>query len=546
MASTSNRTNTAEISSDQGYRFTVLGDDFILNPATGQAFPVSGPCGVQPSELADLGFLRVPDLETTDQDFAPTQLGSVLFNLTHDCNLACVYCIMGLSGLREHYILGNKAMDEATGKQAIDLLASRNFEHVSLTFFGGEPLLEFALLRALVEYAEDRHPARFSFQLITNATLLRPSMFSFFKRHNFSFLISLDGDKKSHDQLRCFKNNAESVFDQAFTNYLALREALPQAEIGINVTFFRQNLDLAETVRFFRSRNVSKIRMDRGLVPTDGQYAVTLKHADKLRSELVTLARDYHDFLMAGDIFVLNPFVNYMRVLAKRLPRYRACNSGIDYITIASNGDVYPCYKLLGVQRCRMGDVATGYDDGYAREMWEHNVLTRSECSGCFARTICAGGCVADNYHINADFYAPARENCFIFRQAIRLSIWLFFSLECKAPHVLKKLFGWEYLLGDEKPKSGPISVEETQGGYCLRPGNGGVYFINSTARLLFDLCDGSTSVESMSAILSERWGISHRLARMDVTEQLMRLHKAGCVDLNSPSPACRKSEECR
>lgn len=204
------------------HTFSVGGLTYLVNASTGQAFatdrsdgPVAG-VGVRLDDLCAFGHLDSVDIGALDTTPAPTGIGSVLLNVTHHCNLACAYCIMSMPDVRHAYQDEKQSLNAATGRACIDLLADiGDRDVVSLTFFGGEPLLKYDLIVHLVDYAEATYPHRFSWQLITNGCLMRPDMYDFFRKHHFSFLWSLDGEPEVHDRLRRFKKAGEgSVFAQ--------------------------------------------------------------------------------------------------------------------------------------------------------------------------------------------------------------------------------------------------------------------------------------------------------------------------------------------
>ncbi|WP_170263580.1 PqqD family peptide modification chaperone [Blastochloris sulfoviridis] len=530
------------------HAFSVSGRDYLVNASTGQAFAAgeASPSQAAPSRAA-LSRAALDDLDTfghldaiapaedgaPDDTLPPTGIGSVLLNVTHHCNLACAYCVMAMPDLQHAYRDEMQSLREDTGRACIDFLAQAGYrDGVSITFFGGEPLLKFDLIVRLVDYAEATYPDRFRYQLITNGCLMRPPMYDFFRRHRFSVLWSLDGEPEVHDRLRRFKKDEGSVFAESFAALQAFRAACPECPVGVNITYFRQTLELPAAVRFFRSHGIDAIRMDRGLVPRDSPHAVGLDETAQAKAQLTEVADDYLAALLRGEVFSLNPFVNYMRVISKRLPRTRACNAGLDYVTIAATGEIYSCYKLLGLDDCRLGDVAHGYNREASLRLWERlNVGQRPGCSACWARFICAGGCAADNRHLNGSYIEPTRENCAIALHAIELAIHLYFALVESAPQTLKALLGAEHLAADDRPArcddvhlgaDGLVEIAET----------GASYRLNAPAALILSLCDGAHALDDISAHLAAHYGVPEALAAMDCREQIFRMAKAGLVTI--------------
>ncbi len=523
------------------HAFSVSGRSYVVNASTGQAFLTNSggseaaESAVSPKDLRRFGHLDAAEVSSLDMNLSPTGVGSVLLNVTHNCNLACAYCIMAMPELQDAYQDEKHSLTEEKGKACIDLLADVGYRDVvSITFFGGEPLLKFKLIKSIVEYAEATYPGRFTYQLITNGCLMRPEMYDFFKKHRFSFIWSLDGEPEMHDRLRRFKKASnESVFAQSFAALQALRAAWPECRIGVNITYFKQNVELPAALKFFRSHGIDTIRMDRGLVPRDSPYAVGMEETALVKAQLSEVAETYLSMLLRGEVFSVNPFVNYMRIISKRLPRLRACNSGLDYVTVAATGEIYSCYKLLGLPDCKLGEVRKGFSKETSLELWERlNVTKRPGCSGCWARFICAGGCAADNLHLNNSYLAPARENCAIFLHAIELSIHLYFSLLDAAPGTLKTLLNDEHIQDEDRPLRREELLHAGAGGELENTETGGTYQLNEPAALIFSLCDGSNSLAKIASTLADRYGLPRALAELDCREQLFRMAKTGLVTI--------------
>lgn len=536
------------------HAFFVAGRSYIVNATNGQAFPVGEGSASDPShKLHDKlpeGLLRaqyrldavaLADLHAPPP---PNGIGSVLLNVTHRCNLACDYCIMDMPELHTAYHDEKRSLNDDNGRACIDFLAREGYrDHVSLTFFGGEPLLKYDLITRIVGYAEEAYPGRFTYQLITNGCLMKPEMHDFFRRHNFSFLWSLDGEPEVHDRLRHFKSTPEkSVFADSFRALEDLRRAWPEVRVGVNVTFFKQTIELPATLRFFRQHGIRQIRMDRGLVPRESPHAVGMEDVAEVNAQLRELAAEYLAMLRAGEVFTLNPFVNNMRIISKRLPRHRACNAGLDYVTITAKGEIYSCYKLLGIDDCRLGDVKSGFSRDASLDLWNRlDVNERPGCSRCWARHICAGGCTADNLHLNNSYFAPTRENCAIFLNAIELSIDLYFTLLRERPDILKALLGSEHLAEDDAPvRREGISIDED--GRVDNRQDASSYQLNDSARMIFELADGEHRLTDIAAELSSAFDIPLPLALMDCREQLFAFARAGLVDIPEAPPLSRSA----
>ncbi len=477
--------------------------------------------------LLEAGLFSQEEADTAAEDFVPTGINSVLFNLTHNCNLACKYCIMDMPDLKEGYKNLAKTVDKDLVPRVVDFVRSVALPGTNFSFFGGEPLLAFDRLKETVEYAEARYPGWFHFNIITNGTLLRGEMCEFFKKHKVSFLFSIDGDQPENDSLRVYKGGQGSVFRDAWENIRGLKEAYPEVVYKVNVTYFRQTTDLLKAFRKFLALGIGNTRFERGLATKGSPYRVNLADLDQVKEAFSGMAREYRDHLLGGGRHLVDNFVTPMRKIAKQTPRLRGCNMGIDYLTIAADGSLYPCHKLVGHKDHRIGDVRTSMETAKYRGLWEKSVMKREPCKACWARFLCGGCCISDNFHETGNFMAPVAENCELTKHLIGLSLWLFEELEEKDPVILKDLLYPDYLLETAVPVSlrGPGT-----GNRVSNPRSGGVYELNDLARKILDGCDGKNSVGAMARQLAGEYEIPLPVALSDLRQQLGIFYHAGLV----------------
>ena len=484
------------------------------------------------TELVETGSLGGPEPEAGESATCPTGVLSVLLNITHNCNLACGYCIMEMPALESGYHAPRRSMEAATAFQTVDFIRTVSLPDTVLTFFGGEPLLEFPTIQQVVEYAEAHYPGWFQYQLITNGTLLKPEMFDFIKQHDIRLLFSIDGPQELHDRLRVYKAGGRSVFADAFANLQSFRDAFPDSGYQLNITYLKPTMDLFASLNYFLAEGIPHARFDRGLVPQESPYAVTMAEIPYVKGQFTQMAQHYLEQLLAGRVSVLDPFVLFMRRIAKRSQRYRVCNLGMDTLIIAYNGDIYSCYKLLGIESLRLGNVWEGFSSDGRQDLWNHTVLQRPRCRNCWAKFLCGGGCISDNYHLKGDFFDPVEENCAIMRHNIRLSLWLYYELAERQPSILKELLGEDYLLFEDVPLQVADNLEVLEPGMVRNRHSGGIYQLNAAAGEIFARCDGRHTIAQLATFLQDTYGISATLAQEDVRTQVMRLMAAGLVSI--------------
>ena len=471
------------------------------------------------------------ELQPVDFDQCPTGVISVLLNLTHNCNLACRYCIMSMPALRHGYQQRKVSMDQALVRQSIDYIRQVGLKGTNITFYGGEPLLCYDLLKYAVDYAEATYPDWFAYNVITNATLLEPRMADFFAEQGVRFLFSLDGAQAMNDRLRVFKTGDASVHATAWRNIDSLLARYPSIEYKVNVTYFRSTLDLAAAFRFLLERGVPASRFERGLIPDESPLYVGADCLDRVKAEFTEIAELYLQHLLRGGSHRLDNLLNLIRKIVKATPRLRGCNMGIDYLTIAADGMVYPCHKLVGHKGFGMGHVASGTDNDRYRQIWRNNVLQRQGCVGCEDCFVCGGYCICDNHFHNGDFFQPTIENCEIVRHNITLARRLLAELEQKDPMILKRLLGGDYWLDNEKPSRSQEAETVDEGRQIRQNRTGGVYELNPIAAWIFDLCDGQNTVTGIAAAITEKTNQELTAVLPDVKQQLVLFRETGLVD---------------
>jgi uncharacterized protein len=495
--------------------------------------------GLELAAWSAAGHLSPEEPQPTAEDLRLPELGTVFLNITHACNLSCPYCVMHLPGLEDKYEGNLTPMSEEVARAALDFISRTGRPGITLTFFGGEPLLAFGLVQRIVEDAESRYPGWFNYQLITNGTLLEPSMAGFFKEHDFRLLISFDGPPAEHDALRRFRRGEGSAFQETWNRFQDLLATWPECYYQINATYLRTSLEVAKTMDFFLSRGVANLRVDRGLVSRESPFAVTPGEVDRLKEEFDRLVLRYAEYLLGGRAFKVDPFAQLISRLARGRRRWRACNAGVDYLTIAPDGEIYSCFKLLGVPRLRLGHVHGGLDGKAFAEVWSRHVGQRPACHACWARFFCGGGCVADNFHLSGDFFTPPPESCAIVKHQVRLALWLYRELEEKAPAVLKQLVGDAFLQDSEIPVKNEGAQEDPDGLTLRHRRSGAVYLLNPVAAVLWRLCDGRRTIRDLADSMAATYDLPPALTLFDVRTQVGRWFETGLMDLAEIKSPC-------
>lgn len=325
-------------------------------------------------------------------EFSDVQYSAL--NLTHNCNLRCDYCYAG----PKH----QGSMSLRTALQALDFLADQAKECCTITFFGGEPLLEFVLIRQIVEYTERTHGSKISFRMSTNGTLLTPEVLQFFRQHDVYFALSIDGDQVQHDLCRRYANNRGSYQDIA--NRLHAILVFNPYTIAVSVI-------VPETVGYLAT-GVADL-FDKGfryvLQTLDYAAPWTSRDVKVLQKQYKRLADHYEKSLVDGKKIFHSPFDERIKTRAqKSYGRGDLCDLANSQIAIAPSGRIYPCVQFIGTDdasytKNAIGDVTTGFNSKRREYFVTQNYAAGQSCIGCALDGRCATYCGCVNWRATGD-----------------------------------------------------------------------------------------------------------------------------------------------
>ncbi len=355
-----------------------------------------------------------------------TVVKALCLHIAHDCNLACKYCFAD-----EGEYHGRRAfMSEETGKKALDFLVKNSGNRINLEvdFFGGEPLMNFDVVKAIVEYGrslEERHHKKFRFTLTTNGVLLKEEMFEFINKEMSNVVLSIDGRKQVHDYMRPFRSGAGS-YELIVPKFQKLAELRNQMDYYVRGTFTKHNMDFSKDVLALADLGFEQISVEP--VVGDETYDYTFKNED-----LPTLLEEYDRLAKAllkrrEEDKPVN-FFHFMIDLsggpcvAKRLS---GCGSGTEYLAVAPWGDLYPCHQFVGKEEFLLGNLDTGIIQQEIVDQFKKcNVYAKKECSDCFAKFYCSGGCAANAYEFSGNINGVYEPGCQLQRKRIECAIMM-------------------------------------------------------------------------------------------------------------------------
>lgn len=362
---------------------------------------------------------------------------SLCLNVAHDCNLRCKYCFAS----KGNYSGKRELMSSEVGKKAVDFLVenSGNMRNVEIDFFGGEPLLAMETVKEVVSYAktlEKEYRKRFNFTITTNALLLDDNTINYLHKNMDNVVLSLDGRKNVNDHIRVRADGSGSYDDIVYKiqKMVELRER-DKKEYYVRGTFTRYNLDFAEDVFHLADLGFREISIE-PVVGNDGDYLLKEEDLRVLFEQYGRIAAEYLRRKKTGEnpfrFYHFNMDIYHGPCIYKRL---WACGAGRDYLAVTPSGEIYPCHQFVGQSQFLMGNIFDGrLNDDVIDLLKETHVFSKDECSTCWARYFCSGGCNANNFLINGDMKKPYHITCELQKKRIEYAIYLNSQQEVISP----------------------------------------------------------------------------------------------------------------
>ena len=370
-------------------------------------------------QLKEQGLLfSEPEAE---EEKGESVIKAMCLHLAHDCNLRCEYCFAkggAFDGKRE-------LMSFEVAKAAIDYLVkvSGNRRNLEIDFFGGEPLLNFDVLKKTVEYArsiEEKNGKNFRFTVTTNAFHVTEEMKQYLNENMHNIVVSIDGRPKVHDATRKTVKGTGS-YERVVKNAAALTKER-QGEYYARGTFTADNLDFAQDVLHVADLGFYGVSIEP--VVTKLPNEIKQEHLPAIYEEYERLAKEYMKREEQSNGFVFFHFMVDLDAGPCKKKRVRGCGAGTEYIAIAPNADVFPCHQFVGQDQYRMGSVfSEGLDEKIAAQFNDCDIYHIEGCEDCWAKYYCSGGCAAANVNMNGDMYKPYEIGCQMQRKRLELAI---------------------------------------------------------------------------------------------------------------------------
>ena len=349
---------------------------------------------------------------------------ALCLHIAHTCNLNCSYCFAS----QGKYHGERAVMSFEVGKQALDFLVAHSGKrrNLEVDFFGGEPLMNFEVVKQLVAYArsiEKEAGKNFRFTLTTNGLLIDDDVIDFANRECVNVVLSLDGRKEIHDRFRVdYAGNGS--WEKIVPKFQKLVEARGGKNYYMRGTFTHANPDFLKDIQVMLDLGFRELSMEPVVCPAGDPSALTEEDFPIVAEQYEKLAEMMLEHEKAGDPFT---FYHYMLDLTGGpciYKRISGCGSGTEYMAVTPWGDLYPCHQFVGEEKYKLGDIWNGVQNTSAQDEFAScNVYAREECRTCWARLYCSGGCAANAYHATGSVRGVYEYGCRLFRKRMECAI---------------------------------------------------------------------------------------------------------------------------
>lgn len=360
-----------------------------------------------------------------------TVVKALCLHIAHACNLSCRYCFAG----EGEYHGDRSLMCFETGKKALDFLVknSGSRRNLEVDFFGGEPLMNFDVVKQLVAYGrslEEPYDKHFRFTLTTNGVLLDDEIIEFANREMDNIVLSIDGRKSVHDHMRP-KKNGEGSYDLILDKFKKVAESRGQNKYYVRGTFTHYNLDFVEDVLHLADEGFKQISVEPVVADPSEPYAIREEDIPEICEGYDRLAKEMIRREKAGKGFNFFHFMIDLTGGPCVYKRLSGCGSGTEYLAVTPWGDLYPCHQFVGNEKFLLGNVEDGIVNTEIRDDFKLcNVYAKEECRDCFAKFYCSGGCAANAYNMHGDINQPYEIGCELQKKRIECAIMIKAALD--------------------------------------------------------------------------------------------------------------------
>ena len=351
---------------------------------------------------------------------------ALCLHVAHTCNLNCSYCFASQGKYQ-----GDRAlMSFEVGKQAFDFLIANSGtrRNLEVDFFGGEPLMNWDVVKQLVAYArsvEKEAGKNFRFTLTTNGMLIDDEIIEFLNKEMSNVVLSLDGRKEVHDKFRV-DYAGKGSYEKIVPLFKRLVDSRNGKDYYMRGTFTHHNVDFTKDIFHMADLGFTELSMEPVVCSPDDPCALTQEDLPKVKEQYEILAKEMIKRKKEGRGFT---FYHYMLDLTEGpcvYKRISGCGSGTEYMAVTPWGDLYPCHQFVGDEAYKLGDIWQGVTNDALREDFRScNAYAREDCKDCWAKLYCSGGCAANAYHASGSIRGIYEPGCELFKKRIECAIMI-------------------------------------------------------------------------------------------------------------------------
>lgn len=385
-------------------------------------------CFDQVAELKEMGKIFTEDTFEPKAGVLKAKTSGVVkalcLHIAHTCNLNCSYCFAS----QGKYSGDRALMSFEVGKRALDFLVenSGTRRNLEVDFFGGEPLMNFDVVKQLVEYArsiEKEKNKNFRFTLTTNGMLIDDDVIEFSNREMSNVVLSLDGRKEVHDRYRV-DYNGNGSWEKIVPKFQKFVNARGGKDYYMRGTFTHANPDFLEDIKTMLDLGFTELSMEPVVTSPDDPSALTEEDMPIVFEQYEKLAELMLERDSEGKPFTFYHYMIDLKGGPCIYKRISGCGSGTEYMAVTPWGDLYPCHQFVGDEKFKLGDIWNGVDNTEIQnEFASCNVYARSDCRDCWAKLYCSGGCAANAYHSTGSVRGVYKYGCELFKKRMECAI---------------------------------------------------------------------------------------------------------------------------
>lgn len=350
---------------------------------------------------------------------------ALCLHIAHDCNIRCKYCFASQGNFKGENLL----MDFNTGAKALDYLIENagNRRNLEVDFFGGEPLLNFQVVKDLVAYGKKKAAKwnkNMRFTITTNGTLLNEENMDYINENMENIVLSVDGNKETNDRMRYTVNN-QGTYDIILPKIKRMVEKRGDKPYYVRGTFTKFNREFSKDVIHLAEQGFRNISVEPVVAPKENDYALSREDLAVIKRQYDVIEEAYFDKLGTADEFEFFHFKMNLDKNPCQEKRAMGCGAGVEYLSITPEGDIYPCHQFAGNPDFKMGSIwnETKLNPDISSSFKNASVDHKAACKDCWAKYYCSGGCHANAYHENNNLLEPYEMGCEMEKKRIQNSI---------------------------------------------------------------------------------------------------------------------------